>query len=48
MLVLKKGNIMKSDGIDLANDTVIKAMTEGDSYKHMGLMDADKILRKKA
>ena len=34
MLVLKRGNIIKSDGIVLPDDTVIKAMNEGDSYKY--------------
>ena len=46
MLVLKRGNIIKSDGIALPDDTVIKAMNEGDSYKYLGIMEADQILRK--
>ena len=46
MLVLKRGNIIKSDGIVLPDDTVIKAMNEGDSYKYMGIMEADQILGK--
>ena len=46
MLVLKRGNIIKSDGIVLPDDTVIKAMNEGDSYKYLGIMEADQILRK--
>ena len=46
MLVLKRGNITKSDGIVLPDDTIIKAMNEGDSYKYLGIMEADQILRK--
>ena len=46
MLELKRGNIIKSDGIVLPDDTVIKAMNEGDSYKYLGIMEADQILRK--
>ena len=46
MLVMKRGNIIKSDGIVLPDDTVIKAMNEGDSYKYLGIVEADQILRK--
>ena len=46
VLVLKRGNIIKSDGIVLLDDTVIRAMNEGDSYKYLGIMEADQILRK--
>ena len=46
VLVLKRGNIIKSDGIVLPDDTVIKAMNEVDSYKYLGIMKADQILRK--
>ena len=31
MLVMKKGKIVKSDGIELPNDKVIKSLKEGES-----------------
>ena len=46
VVVLKRGNIIKSDGIVLPDDTVIKAMNEGDIYKYLAIMEADQILRK--
>ena len=32
MLVMKKEKIVKSDGIQLPNDEVIKSLEEGESY----------------
>ena len=32
MLVMKKGKIVKSDGIQLPNDQVIKSLEGGESY----------------
>ena len=42
----KKGHITKSKGIELPDDAVIKAMTEEDTYKHLGITEADQILPK--
>ena len=44
MLVMKKGEIIKLDGIELPNDKVIKSLEEGESYKYLGLLEADKVI----
>ena len=44
MLVMKKGKIVKSDGIQLANDKVIKLLEEGESYKYLGVLEADEVI----
>ena len=35
---------MKSDGIQLPNDTVIKSLVEGESYKYLGVLEADEVM----
>ena len=42
MLVIKKGKIMKSVGIELPDGKVIKSLQEGESYKYLGVLEADK------
>ena len=44
MLVRKKGRIVKSDGIQLPNDKVIKTLEEGQSYKYLGLLEAGEVM----
>ena len=44
MLVMKRGEIIKLDGIELPNDKVIKSLEEGESYKYLGLLEADKVI----
>ena len=44
MLVIKKGKIVKSDGIQLPNDKVIKSLEEGESYKNLDVLEADKVM----
>ena len=44
MLVMEKGKIVKSVGIELPGDKVIKSLQEGESYKYLGILDADKCL----
>ena len=44
MLVMKKGKIVKSDGIQLPNDKVIKSLQEGESYKYLGVPEADEVM----
>ena len=44
MLVMKKGKIVKSDGIQLLNDKVIKSLEEGESYKCLGVLEADEVM----
>ena len=44
MLVMRKGKIVKSDGIQLPNDKVIKSLEEGESYKDLGVLEADEVI----
>ena len=41
--MIKKGKIMKSDGIQLPNVIVIKSL-EGESYKSLGALEADEVM----
>ena len=47
MLVMKKGKIVKSVGIELPDGKVIKSLQEGESYKYLGSLEADKFLEEK-
>ena len=47
MLVTEKERIVKSVGIELPDDKVIKSLQEGESYKHLGILEADKFLEEK-
>ena len=44
MLVLEKGKIVKSVGIELPDGKVIKSLQEGESYKYLGILEADRFL----
>ena len=44
MLVMKKGKIVKSDGIQLPNGKVIKSLEKGESYKYLGMLEADEVM----
>ena len=44
---MKKGNIVKSVGIELPDDKVIKSLQEGETYKYLGILQADKCLEEK-
>ena len=46
MLVMEKGKIVKSVGIELPNGKIIKSLQEGESYKYLGILEADKFLEK--
>ena len=46
MLVMEKGKIVKSVGIELPDGKVIKSLQEGESYKYLGILEVDKILEK--
>ena len=37
MLVMEKGNVVKSVGIELPDCKVIKSLQEGESYKYLGI-----------
>ena len=47
MLAMKKRKIVKSAGIELPDDKVIKSLQEGESYKCLGILEADKFLEEK-
>ena len=46
-LVMEKGKIVKSVGIELPNGKVIKSLQEGESYNYLGILEADKFLEEK-
>ena len=47
MVVMEKGKIVKSVGIELSDGKVIKSLQEGESYKYLGILEADKFLEEK-
>ena len=47
MLVMEKGKIVNSVGIELPDGKVIKSLQEGESYKYLGILEADKFLEEK-
>ena len=47
MLVMEKGKIVMSVGIELPDGKVIKSLQEGESYKYLGILEADKFLEEK-
>ena len=46
-LVMEKGKIVKSVGIELPDGKVMKFIQEGESYKYLGILEADKFLEEK-
>ena len=46
MLVWEKEKIAKSVGVELPDGKVIKLLQEGESYKYLGILEADKFLEK--
>ena len=47
MLVMEKGKIVKSVSIELPDGKVIKSLLQGESYKYLGILEADKFLEVK-
>ena len=47
MLLMEKGKIVKSADIESPNGKVIKSLQEGESYKYLGILEADKFLEEK-
>ena len=47
MLVMEKGKIVNSVGIELPGGKVIKSLQEGESSKYLGILEADKFLEEK-
>ena len=46
MLVIEKGKIVKSVGIELPDGKDIKSLQEGESYKYLGILEAESFLGK--
>ena len=44
---MEKGKIVKSVGIELPDGKVIKSLQEGESFKYLGILEADKFLEEK-
>ena len=42
MLVVEKGKIVKSIGIELPDSKVIKSLEEGESYIYLRILEADR------
>ena len=47
MQVMEKGKIVKSVGIEFPDGEVIKLLQEGQSYKYLGILEADKSFEEK-
>ena len=47
MLVMEKGKIVKSVSIELPDVKIIKLLLEGENYKYLGILEADKFLEEK-
>ena len=47
VLLMEKGKIVKSVGLEFPNGKVIKSLQEGESYKYLGILEADKFLEEK-
>ena len=47
MLVTEKGKILKSVGIELPDCKAIKLLQDGERYKYLGILEADKLLEEK-
>ena len=47
LLVIEKGKIVKSVGIELQDGKAIKSLQEGESCKYLGILEADKFFEEK-
>ena len=45
MLVMEKGKVVKSVNIEWPDGKVTKLLQEGESYKYLGILEADKFLK---
>ena len=41
MLVMEKGKVVKSVGIELPDGNIIKLLQEGESYRYSGISETD-------
>ena len=44
MLVIKRGRVIESNGINLPNNETISSIHEENGYKYLGVMEADQVL----
>ena len=44
MLVIKRGKVIESNGINLPNNETISSIHEENGYKYLGVMEADQVL----
>ena len=42
-LVMKRGKRIKSDGIKMSDDQVIKSLKENEGYKYLGVLQEDEV-----
>ena len=42
--MIENGKILKSVGIELPDGKTIKSLQEGESYKYLGILEADRFL----
>ena len=47
ILAMEQGKIVKSLGIELPDHKVIKSLEEGENYKYLGILEADKFSEEK-
>ena len=45
VLTMKKGKMANNDGIAILNKTTMKGLKEGDSYKYLGVIQANGMKR---
>ena len=43
MIVIKRGKLVRSEGIKMPDGEVLKSLEEGDEYKYLGVLEADNI-----
>ena len=43
MLVMRRGRLVKSEGLVLPDENKIRVIGENNSYKYLGVLEADKI-----
>ena len=46
ILVLKRGKVIKSEGIKLPNNRKMRSLDENEEYKYLGILQADQIKQK--
>ena len=46
VLIMKRGKIVKSEGIELPNDEKIRSLKQDESYKYLGILQSNEVQRK--